>query len=172
MEVGNEGVTSLPEDADDSRPVAIARFDPRAGALSREAVFRSLFEATKHFRAVAERASLIFEEPVQVDSDGLGVALLFDSEGQTVLEFHLVNQVSSEFSRTDGVAVFGVNTAESGKVTSVMACGVYGSHTEVLEAEEFARSFIKGSEGLRYAGLTIPFSLGEESRFESVEKAG
>jgi len=162
----------MPEPDGDLQPVAVARFDLRAGTLRREGIFDSLTATKRHIRAVADAAGLLLSDSVQVDRDGLGSVSLLDSTGQPAIEFHLVNQVSNKVAPNEGVAVFSISTGDDGRVERVTACGVYGSHTETLEAEEFAWSFIKGSEGMRYVGLTIPFSHGVKSRFGSVEKTG
>lgn len=139
-------------------PVAVARFDLGAAKLTREGVFPSLLNANRHVQNVAASRGLVLGNPVEVNADGLGLARLQDTTGQTVIEFHFVAHDSTRYGSTEGVALFSVSMTEGGRLVGVTACGVYGSHAEVMEAEEFGWTVVKGSTGRRGIGITIPFA--------------
>ena len=139
-------------------PVAVARFDLGAARLTREGVFPSLPDADCNIQKVAASRGLVLADSVVVNADGLGLVRLLDSTGQTAVEFHFVARDSKRYGLNEGVALFSVSMTEGGRLVGVTACGVYGSHAEVMEAEEFGWSVVKGSAGRRGIGITIPFA--------------
>lgn len=139
-------------------PVAVARFGLKQGSLKRVGVFSSLADVNTHLRQVADSSGLVLADSVEVNADGLGLARLLDRTGQTAVEFHFVAHDSMRYGPKEGVALFSVSMTEGGRLVGVAACGVYGSHAEVMEAEEFGWSVVKGSAGRCGIGITIPFA--------------
>lgn len=151
-------------------PVAVARFELGEASLKQVGVFRSLADVDAHLQNVAASHGLVLADSVAVNSDGLGLARLLDATGQTVIEFHFVAYDSTRYGSTEGVALFSVSMTEGGRLVGVTACGVYGSHAEVMEAEEFGWSVVKGSAGRRGIGITIPFAECGEGTPGLIEK--
>lgn len=168
-----EGESSLMlTQANELVPIAVARFDLGAATLTREGVFPAFLDADRLVEKVAASRGLVLADPVEVNADGLGLARLLDATGQTVIEFHFVAHDFKRYRSSEGVALFSVSMTEGGRLVGVAACGVYGSHAEVMEAEEFGWSVVKGSAGRRGIGITIPFAGCGEVTPSLIEETG
>ena len=153
-------------------PVAVARFDLGEASLKQVGVFRSLSDVDAHLQNVAASHGLVLADSVAVNADGLGLARLLDATGQSVIEFHFVAHCAKQYRTNEGVALFSVSMTEGGRLVGVTACGVYGSHAEVMEAEEFGWSVVKGSAGRRGIGITIPFAERGEGTPGLIQETG